>query len=163
MKAGWHALCIYVVLILAGVAAIVAADRGAELSFIATRDLAANHLLLTGDLALEANGRQYLPQPVRRDQRVLPRDLSTTPQGSGRAETEPASFSIASEMVRTAKVATGDSLHLCEAQLKLQVRALFCGDGTGDCLAVVDLTAAEREAVEKAGAQAAKLQQECKE
>ena len=137
----------YLLVIVAGGVFIVAGHGGPNLKLVAARDLTANHLLQPGDLQLLTDGRQYVTRLVESGEVVDPGAIKPLPDLSASAGAVPVAVSVAREQVTRRVVDAGKSLIICPPNVRVVVRAVFCGEADTPCIAVVDVAAADAEAV----------------
>ncbi|WP_027154887.1 hypothetical protein [Mesorhizobium sp. WSM2561] len=135
-------LLVYVLLVVGGGVYIV--FRGTTpLQLVASRDLPANHLLQPNDLSLHVDGRQFLPRRVDAGGLIDTKELLSAPAFIARQGMVPFALPADRKKVESHVIEAGNQLLVCPPKLTAEVRAVFCGDGDGACVAIVDIPIAD--------------------
>lgn len=135
-------LLIYLLLIVGGGVYIVFHGM-TPLQLVASRDLPGNHLLQPNDLSLYADGRQYLSRQVGAGSLIDASELRSAPEFTAEKGMVPFPLPAERKKVESHVIEAGKKLLVCPPKLTAEVRAVFCGDGGGACVAIVDLPVAD--------------------
>jgi hypothetical protein len=156
-----HFLLVYFVLIVAGGVYIVFWRSGPQMKLVAARELPANHLLQPGDLSLYTDGRQYVTRQMDAGKLVDAGEIWNAPDLSPRKGVVPFSLSAERKQVISRVIDAGETLFVCPSKVQAEVRAVFCGDDAGSCIAIVDVANADAEKLKVATASELSLQKAC--
>ena len=154
-------LAIYVGLIVAGAVYIVYPGEVSQLKLVASHELPANHLLQPGDLSLFTDGSQYITRKVDAGTLVEANEVAAAPNVTPAKGAVPFSIAVRREEVSSRVVDAGERMLICPLQVEAQVRAVFCGDGSRPCLAIVDIADADAEKMTSGNPSQLSLQKSC--
>jgi hypothetical protein len=147
----WAIFAVYGLLLFVGAAMIWWRQPAQVTSFIADRELAANRLLLAGDLVpVTAEGTRYLRQSVKKGQKLELDDTSPVPLLTAKPGKLAVAFSLEWEVVRSGSINAGALVRICQAGKvvlePVEVEAVLCAALNAPCIALADIPA------DKAGA-----------
>jgi hypothetical protein len=117
---------------------------------VAARELPANHLLQPGDLSLYTDGTQYVTRQFGVGKLVDPGEIWSAPDVTANKGMVPFSVTVAREQTVSRVVDAGEKLFVCPPKVQAEVRAVFCGDGAGACIAIVDVAEGDAEKLKDA-------------
>jgi hypothetical protein len=154
-------LVLYLLLIVAGGVFIVCWRGGPQVKFVAAQKLPANHLLQPGDLLLRIDGRQYVTRSVEAGELVDLREIGSAPDLAAKKGVVPFSLPAERDQVVTRNIDVGKTLLVCPPKVQAEVRAVFCGDGAGACIAILDVAEADAGKLNAPTASKLSLQKAC--
>jgi len=141
----WWGLIAYCILLPVGTLLIFSRSQSYPPSLVASRDLEANQLLVTGDVDPITAAPQYLTRSVKKGEPLRPGDVSTFPAFAVRANEVPVALPVKQNLMQKGVVNAGKKVHICKAgKAEFQdvpVRAVLCPPAGGDCIAFVVLPA----------------------
>lgn len=155
----WLGFLVYGLFLLCGTAFIIwwNAPPSPASAFFATRNLPKNHLLQPGDLSVAASGYLMRAVDVAKDAVVTPADILPFPDLKGDAGSSMVAFEVNRREVVEGGIDAGTAGAICPGAIPAKVVALFCGFGEGNCIALVNLSAASLTSLGSSAAAGASL------
>ena len=148
----WGIFIAYGVVLFIGNALIVSNERGLPVGFKAKRELPANWLLRSGDLAVLLEDHPwYLKHETKKDQKIEVGDLSTVPTITQRPGKLSVAFSVEPAMVNSGAINAGIAVRVCQGTKALvesaEVQAVLCPATGAPCVVLTDIPADKASAV----------------
>src|SRR5260370_29626262 len=142
----WAIFAVYGLLLFVGAAMIWWRQPAQVTSFIADRELAANRLLLAGDLVpVTAEGTRYLRQSVKKGQKLELYDTSPVLLLTAKPGKLAVAFSLEWEVVRSGSINAGALVRICQAGKVVfepgEVEAVFVAARKTPALSLAELPA----------------------
>lgn len=146
-------ILLYLLIVVTASAWIYCTNRGPSVKLVATRSLPVDHPLEPDDLQLKVDGRQYLARSIKEGETVDSGDIGTL-DDIVTINGVPIDVEISRNTMISRKIDPGDVIYLCPLNVKVKVRAAYCGDPSAPCIVVATAAVKDAEKLKAAAKEA---------
>ncbi|MCP4381248.1 MAG: hypothetical protein GY798_07490 [Hyphomicrobiales bacterium] len=120
---------------------IIIVGRGPSHELVATRDLAGNHRLQTGEVVLKVDDGRYILRSIKADEIVKQADIAATPDASLPKDHVPIPIKVSGTKVDNGVIDAGTKGLICPPEVAVNIVAVFCGMEAASCVAITAVPA----------------------